>query len=320
MYRENADELVSLSQKVQALKGLRSQRHAVASHLAFVQQQLEQAGQRVDQERGEVEALKESSFDRLFARLRGQLEDRLEQEQADVAQAEMQYTHLAQQVDAAAETLRGIDAQIEALGPVEQQHTEAFQRRVNEIIAGDDARAESIGNLIRRVEAAQAYEFELGQAAQAGHNTLKLVDDALAFLGVRTRPEHADWPTINDLVPGPGLSRALAAVQRLKLMLVQYQAELQDINEHLDVPVQLDMFVYVARAELGRYEGRNYYSVASMGRTDLQSLRAQLLTAMQRVQQQHEAHQQHLQAQWARLRIRGRARVLRPCDLRFCSE
>lgn len=182
MYRMLSDDLSRAAEVVRLRGTLRAQHEAVAQRLATERARHARLADKLRREQKDVACLEGISFQRLFARLDGELDSRLEREREEAIVAELRFVEQDQRVGALRAKLDGLDRRISELGDVDALYHEALETKGRLLVERDDDHGRLVLSLAEQHAKACADRRELREAIECGGELARLLAEAARII------------------------------------------------------------------------------------------------------------------------------------------
>lgn len=251
MYRTLVDEVTRCAEQVRFRDVLRKREAHLAQELADKREERSRAAEAFQAENRDVEQLESASFSRLFARVAGNLDDKLHTERAKAQMARMRLIELTQLVETLQTALDHTRLQLREIGDVDGTYRAALKHKTQTLLTNDDATAQTLSSLLDQIAAAASIDKELSEAATVGRQTLRALDVGLLHLS-----EASSWDAW-DMLGGGGLvtvakhgklDEASRALVSAKALFRRFQHEVADVQQVL--AVRTDLSSVMAKADI----------------------------------------------------------------------
>ena len=198
---------------------------------------------RLAEEAKDVEALESFSPARIWAVLRGSRTTDLDRERAEHEAARYAVAESEARTDLARRDAMSLQAQIDALGDVNEVHRRALDAKEKWALANDPTLSAALDDLARQHGEIIASQKETAEAYAAGEAALVLVDEALDLLG-----NAESWSTfdllgggaLTDLMKYAKMDEAANVLRRADVALGRFSRELADVCIAAIGGVQID--------------------------------------------------------------------------------
>lgn len=245
MLNELDQQLVIAKANLREKTKLHSMLRSARESLATAQNERARLKQTLAKEQSDVDALEGMSITGLFHALLGSKEQRLTKERQDLVAAKLKYEQATHTI----EDLRAdVQRMHDALSPLEDANTR-FEKLLGEkeiqITREESLTARRLSELSKQIADLKADEKELAEVTAAGNSALRSVE---AIKG--TLASAANWGTLDMF--GGGMLTTMAKHSKMdaaknqartaQRKLLQFQEELVDADQRLQVSLQIDGF------------------------------------------------------------------------------
>lgn len=196
---------------------------------------------RLREEEQDVDRLERLTFSAVLAALRGDKDERLDQERAEACAARLRLQEAERQLAEIQAEIADRERRIQADADCEVAYEALLREKEANLRNGDPALEAKLADLERRELELAVRQKELREAISAGETALASMDEALDRLG--SAENWGLWDLVSDGILGDimkysRLDEAQAHIERLKDDLRCYQAELADVAVVRDLDVR----------------------------------------------------------------------------------
>ena len=197
-------------------------------------------------EQADVDKLEGGSLTACFLRLTGKLEDRMDKERAEAAQAAVRHDAVRRELEAVDWDIGAASEELAALAGCEERYRTALTEKARTLKAAGTAAGSRLLELEERTAFLTGQRRELREAREAGLRALETADGILASLD--SAESWSTWDLlggglISDLAKHDRLEEAQRQVEALQVQLRRFRTELADVRVQADLQVQVDGFL-----------------------------------------------------------------------------
>lgn len=178
MYRTLHEDLSRAAEAVRLRDGLRGQYEAMAKRYELERARHQALATELRKERKDVERLEGISFQRLFAMVGGELEERLGRERVEADEAELRFVGQDQLVAALRAERDALERRITQLGDVDAVYHEALEEKGRSLVERDDDHGKLVFSLAEQHSKACSTQRELREAIDCGNELARILADA----------------------------------------------------------------------------------------------------------------------------------------------
>lgn len=244
------DNLLQLQQKVAQKKQLDAKLKEVQNQRRVFDQKVVEFQVAHRSEQDDVDKLEGRSLANYFYRIVGKMDEKLDEEYRQVAEAKVKLEAAERQLAAVDSRIRELQAQLRELSGCEQAYAAALEKKRAEIKAAGAPTGEEILKKEEKIAFLESQKDEIKEAVSAGHSALSAADSVLKEL------DDADsWNTF-DMIGGGGIITHIAKhshldsaqdmIEYLQGKLCTFKSELADINIQAYIQVNMDGFLRFA--------------------------------------------------------------------------
>jgi len=242
-------ELEQVRQKVQTARKLQvtiaDLREQIAQYRAAVGEALEV----MRREQADVEELESMSFASFVARIRGDREERLEQEKREAEAAKIRYDALARDLEGLEERLRGAQRESSILGDPAIRYGQLLKEKEQVLLRQGGDPTGRLGEIVRELEGLALRRKELEEAVRAGDAAVRQLEDTMYSLDAAGNAGAWDMMgggLIATMAKHERLGQARSAAAGARQALSRFRTELADVSD-LQVPdIQIGEFATFA--------------------------------------------------------------------------
>lgn len=244
------ENLHSLREQVARQAQLRSRERSLKSQLPALKAREEELAAARSKEQTDVDKLEGGSLKAYFLRFTGGLEDRLDQERAEAAQAAVRHDMVCRELASVQADLESAQAELASLAGCEERYRAALEEKTRQLQDAGGPMGERLRELEARTRGLAGQLRELREALEAGETARATADR------IRSSLDSAEgWGTWDLL--GGGLLTDLAKHDHLDEAQRQvetppgpagagFRTELADVEIQADMQVGIDGFLRFA--------------------------------------------------------------------------
>lgn len=196
-------------------------------------------------EQSDVDALEGLSFTGVFHALLGSKEQRLEKEQQELLAAKLKYDQASETVASLSDDLKRTKDDLSLLDDAIDAYEQILSEKEQHLAANESNTARDLVELTQQIADLTADQKELVEATAAGNSALAAIQQIQ-----RTLASAANWGTLDLL--GGGMLTTMAKHSKMdaaktqartaQRMLLQFEKELADADQRLQVSLHIDGF------------------------------------------------------------------------------
>ncbi len=196
-------------------------------------------------EQSDVDALEGLSVTGLFFAMLGSKEQRLERERQELVAAKLKYDQVADTVEDLSGDVKRLKSEFLILENADSVYEQVLAEKAKHLSENESDTARMLIELAQQIADLTADEKELDEAAVAGQSALKSVEEIQATLA-----SAANWGALDMF--GGGMLTTLAKHSKMdaakdqarvaQRKLLQFEEELADADERLQLSLQIDGF------------------------------------------------------------------------------
>ena len=243
------ENLHSLREQVARQAQLRSRERSLKSQLPALKAREEELAAARSKEQTDVDKLEGGSLKAYFLRFTGGLEDRLDQERAEAAQAAVRHDMVCRELASVQADLESAQAELASLAGCEERYRAALEEKARQLQDAGGPMGERLRELEARTRVLTGQLRELREALEAGEAARATADR------IRSSLDSAEgWGTwdllggglLTDLAKHDHLDEAQRRVETLQVQLRRFRTELADVEIQADMQVGIDGFLRFA--------------------------------------------------------------------------
>ena len=243
------ENLHSLREQVARQAQLRSRERSLKSQLPALKAREEELAAARSKEQTDVDKLEGGSLKAYFLRFTGGLEDRLDQERAEAAQAAVRHNMVCRELASVQADLESAQAELASLAGCEERYRAALEEKARQLQDAGGPMGERLRELEARMRGLTGQLRELREALEAGEPARATADR------IRSSLDSAEgWGTwdllggglLTDLAKHDHLDEAQRQVETLQVQLRRFRTELADVEIQADMQVGIDGFLRFA--------------------------------------------------------------------------
>lgn len=244
------DNLLQLQQKVTQKQQLESKLKELQNQRRIFDQKVLEFKVAHQSEQDDVDKLEGRSLANYFYRFVGKMDEMLDEEYRQVAEAKVKLDAATRQLEAVDSRIRDMQAQIRELYGCEAVYNRELEKKKAEVKAAGSAVGEEILRCEEKIVFLESRKKEIKEAVSAGHSAQGVADQVLKELS-----DADSWNTF-DMIGGGGiithmakhshLDDAQGMIEHLQVKLCTFKSELADINIHAGMQVNVDGFLRFA--------------------------------------------------------------------------
>lgn len=236
---EEVQEKIHRLQKVDSiLQDLRKDKKEL-SHKVFELKQV------LDKENLDVEKLNTTSILSIFYSVTGKLEDKKEKEQREALSAKLKYDQANYDLESIKTEISKLIEERESYKNCTYEYKKLYDEKKNLLIESDEASANKILEITKKIEDSKRNLKELREALSAGRSAVNSLDSALKSLS-----SAKGWGTwdllggglISDLAKHSHIDNAMSEVEQAHQNLRRFKSELADVRINYDIRFETDGF------------------------------------------------------------------------------
>ncbi|MFK8111170.1 MAG: hypothetical protein AB8B91_03170 [Rubripirellula sp.] len=196
-------------------------------------------------EQSDVDALEGLSMTGLFHTLLGSKEKRLEKERRELVAAKLKFDQISGTVEDLGEDMQRLTDEASLLEHARSAYEQVLVEKEQFLSVHDSRIAKALLDLTQQIADLTADQRELGEAVEAGQSALRSVTEIQ-----RTLASAANWGTLDMF--GGGMLTTIAKHSKMdaaknqarsaQRKLLQFEEELADADERLQVSLKIDGF------------------------------------------------------------------------------
>ncbi|MFD2630101.1 hypothetical protein [Oceanobacillus kapialis] len=212
------------------------------TELAEIEEVIKKQTKRLEEEEKDVEKLEGFSISGVFLALKGDKEERIEQEKQEVVAVQLELEEAKKTKKEIDQALADLGYELEKIGDVEATYQRLFAEKEQDIKQSNTSSAATLYELSEREGDERAYQIELNEAIKAGANVVEDLESALASLD-----SAANWGmfdmfgggAISGLIKHSNMDEATAAIHKAQTSMRRFQKELLDVQEEVNIQVDI---------------------------------------------------------------------------------
>lgn len=236
---EEVQEKLYRLQKVDSMLGDLRKDEKELSHKAFELKQV------LDKENLDVEKLNATSILSIFYSLTGKLDDKKEIEQREALSAKLKYDQANYDLESVKTEISELTAEKESYKNCTYEYKKLYDEKKNLLIESDEASANKILEITKKIEDSKRNLKELREALSAGKYAVNSLDSALKSLS-----SAKGWGTwdllggglISDLAKHSHIDDAMREVEQAHQNLRRFRSELADVRINYDIKFETEGF------------------------------------------------------------------------------
>ena len=246
---EIEQELEQVREKVQTAHKLQVTVVDLQEQIAQCRAAVGEALEVMRREQADVEELERMSFASFVARLRGDREERLEQEQREAIAAKVRYDALARDLEGLESRLRAAQRESSILGNPSIRYRQLLKEKEQVLLGQGGVAAGRLGEIVRELEGLYLRRREMEEAVQAGDTAVRRLEDTLRSLS--TARDAGVWDMMGGgmlatMAKHERLGQARSAADAARQALSRFRTELADVSGVQVPDVQIGEFASFA--------------------------------------------------------------------------
>ncbi len=239
-------------ERLQELQGKLSRRSQLQAQMESLGVQLEEQKVKVKQlqeaansEQYDVTELESLSFASIWAKIAGNLEEKLDKEKKEAFAAAAKYESARRELENIQADIRRLADELHGLEAVEAEYKEVLKEKREALAASGDEAAKKILELEQRIAYLHVQKGELEEAYDAGGIAMDVANGIADSLD--SASGWATWDLLGggliaDLAKHSHMNDAQRGVEQLQMALRNFRTELADVKIDDDLDFQMDGF------------------------------------------------------------------------------
>lgn len=234
-------ELCLLREQTAMLEHARNRLEQLLSQQQELAEKIRQLDVLRVKESGDVEKLQGRSLYRLFYRISGSLDARLEKEKAEAYAAAVKYDAAMEELEAVRQDLRAVRQEAARFQGCEEQLKRLLKEKREEMKISGTGGGEQVLQMEEELAAMRQQKREIQEAEAAGNAALSTADrilDSLSSAGNWGTWDMLGGGMLTTLAKHEHMDRAQEGIERFQIELRRFQTELSDVEipqEHMEV-------------------------------------------------------------------------------------
>lgn len=242
-------DLILLQQDEDRSKRLYTMIDDLKSQLIQRQRAVQQAQAVLDKEEGDVEELERLSLASFAARLRGQLEERTDQERREAVAAKARYAAAVRDQNDLELRLRTLQQELSSLGNLEQRRQALLREKESAFRASGTGPSPRLEELAESITALECQIREVSQALSAGRDAdwaLEQMEGELSSASGWGTVDIFGGGLLSNLAKHDHIDRARSCGDQARAALSRFRTELADVSAGHVPDVEIGAFAAFA--------------------------------------------------------------------------
>lgn len=235
-------DLTVLANRVKDKKTLQKQLDDTINHISAMEDILQNLKAEADQEWEDVDRMESGGFTSKLYSVLGKHEEKLNKERSEAEAAQQKFMDALYTIQNLQKQKEDLSAQLSTLGDPEAEYRTAFRRNQEAIEKDMGPSGQAYRKLRQEMVTLRNTEKEISEAKNAGDRVLSAVQDIQRSLNSASGWGVADMVSDSffaDMAKYGSMDDAKRKMQDLKHLINTYARELQDLNIHLNVDLDV---------------------------------------------------------------------------------
>ena len=238
MYTELDRKLKEVQEKIHRLQKVDSILQDLRKDKKELSHKVFELKQVLDKENLDVEKLNTTSILSIFYSVTGKLEDKKEKEQREALSAKLKYDQANYDLESIKTEISKLIEERESYKNCTYEYKNLYDEKKNLLIESDEASANKILEITKKIEDSKRNLKELREALSAGRSALKSLSSAKGW---------GTWDLlggglISDLAKHSHIDNAMSEVEQAHQNLRRFKSELADVRINYDIRFETDGF------------------------------------------------------------------------------
>lgn len=215
------------------LNELKEQRTALTEKLILLETKL-------NKELDDVERLEHISFESIFLRIIGKMDDELSLEKKEAEIASLKYDMCNSELAAMKNEITELEKQIKDFGDCEEQYEQLMKEKEKHIRESGSKYAHELFHLEEAIEDYESLKIELIEAIEKGEEVITSTDCLIDEIDRAICPSYNRNRIASNIDRHIHIEGSKVELEQIKIQLIKFKAELIDVNIRCDVQINID--------------------------------------------------------------------------------
>lgn len=234
------DILVELRKKVDQKKRIENNLIELKKQRTALTEELIQIESKLNKELDDVERLEQISFESVFLRIIGRMEDELSLEKKEAEIAALKYDMCNSELGAVKKSIAELEEQRKALGDCEEQYELLMKEKEKLIRESGSQYALELFHLEGVIADYEYLKKELREAIEKGEEVYSCAGTLMKEINRALYPIHSRNRVASNTYRHIHVEGSKAELDQIKIKLIKFKAELVDVNVRCDVQINID--------------------------------------------------------------------------------
>ncbi len=216
-----------------ALNELKEQRTALTEELVLLETKL-------NKELDDVERLEHISFESIFLRIIGKMDDELSLEKKEAEIASLKYDMCNRELAAVKNEITEHEKQLKDLGDCEEQYEQLMKEKEKLIRESGSKYALELFHLEEVIADYESLIIELNEAIEKGEEVFSCAGSLMDEIERALFPCHHRNRIASNIDRHIHVESSKVELDQIKIKLIKFKAELVDVNVRCDIQIKID--------------------------------------------------------------------------------
>ncbi|MDV4151705.1 hypothetical protein R0131_12825 [Clostridium sp. AL.422] len=237
------EEFIKIESERNTLKKLNSKLLAIEHEINKTEKTFEELKIKLSKEKKDVDKLESFSLSSIYYKMKGTIDEKISKEKFEFLEAQAKYIECDDYLKRLLSNKKSILNEISQLGDLDLKYNNLLNKSADYILSLNNDKSKKVSEILERIKFISIEKKEIQEALLEGDNLIPYIDNAISSLN-----SAKNWG-IYDMMGGDliatmakrsKMNDASTALNSIKVMLIKYNAELDDLSENITISLSLD--------------------------------------------------------------------------------
>lgn len=283
------DILVELRKKVDQKKRIENVLNELKAQRAALTEELSELDAKLNKELDDVERLEHISFESIFLRIIGKMEDELSLEKKEADIAALKYDMCNSELWAVKKNIADLEEQRKAFGDCEEQYELLMKEKENLIRESGSQYSLELFHLEDIIADYEYLKKELQEAIEKGEDVFSCACSLTDEIDRALFPHYHRNRVASNIDRHIHVEGSKVELDQIKIKLIKFKAELVDVNVRCDVRINIDGALLIFdKLFSGLFTGDVVFNILKQARKDTLEFKDNIGTVVSKMRRKLE--------------------------------
>ena len=232
--------LVELRKKVDQKKRTQNVLNELKEHRTALTEELFLLEAKLNKELDDVERLEHISFESIFLKIIGKMDEELSLEKREAEVASLKYDMCNSELTAVKNEITELEGQLKDFADCEEQYEQLMKEKEKLIRESDSKHAHELLHLEEAIANYESLKIELIEAIEKGEEVITSTDCLITEIDRAICPSYNRNRIASNIDRHIHIEGSKVELEQIKIQMIKFKAELVDVNIRCDVQINID--------------------------------------------------------------------------------